>query len=1219
MSAALSKAKIIAHAYEITKEAKVMNPTTGREHTNIHMWCLDRDSKPCLIRIDDFPMSFTVELPEMVGDIPIDWNGASIEAFLDVLSYRCGDKSPLSYDFIMASKIYYDQGDRKSPMIRLYFANLEHMWACSSLLQYPIKVSKLVPVPIQFTVCEANIDAVRKMMTATDCQFAQWFEIEGIEIPPGSEYRIQVPGPDDRPLRELVATWESLKPIPHNLTATWSAKPRVMAFDIETYSNNHKAMPSAFNPLHSTIIITCVLQVKGDKSSRQKFAFVYGDCPDIPDATIINVANEDMLLEEMAALVRRYCPEILIGYNIIGFDYAYLDTRLKTRLKPWPEMGRIKGRRPVMMVKEWYSAAYGHNKLSILQADGIISIDMLPLIKRDYKLPKYDLDSVSKHFIGRGKHDVKISAMFVAHEHMMFARKQVDKTVKMAVEAVPELAPPRSMKSYSEHIEERLALLESFTEDGRLPEKICSRAKLTLKRFSMAQEQLRKFVAYGLEDATLCIDLFDKLNIWEGLIQLSNVVGVTIMELFTRGQQVRCLSQLYHTAHKMGFVLNKRFASKLFFNGGFVFDPVVGLHNNIICLDFASLYPSIMQAYNICFSTLVPPERAARVKDSTVNIIKFEQDEPVDGKPKKRGGMPDEDNDMAIGDPVEEDDEDEEKAATVKRAYEYKWVKREVREGVLPRIVRELVAERNQVKGQIKEVEKKNDPLENVLPFLNRAIRDGTTLSALIESIRDELKTLEAEFATLAAGTAKSAMEMGLSSLKGAIATLTGFGDITTVECLERVSKQVEEYKMQLVVLDKRQNALKVSANSMFGFLGAQDGGVMPLIEGAMSITAIGRILINMVNDYLKDKYDARIIYNDTDSVMVDLGIEDSKEAYARGVALSIEISGKPAKKDKDGKILEPAVPGLFPPPLKMEFEKAMKLLCIKKKKYAALLIDKDGSYVTDKKTGKLNILKRGIVLARRDNCGLIRETYQKLLEAVLEGKSISNGFSIIMDCCCRLLSGKVPPRGNLTIIRELGSAYKQDNYFMKLFSEELRRMGRPPNPGDRLEYVIALTDAELRGEKVKLGLKMRDISMYEEAIELETARIEGRAVVAKAADPELIFEDEPLDPLRTPESESASYPPEQIDYVYYVEHMLMAPLDQLFSIGYSKQLEELSDVMFSPVYTRLHPCSISTPIKMLTKMITDYTRGGIPLEEVTEGLHSLPEWFDEILASRGL
>ena len=62
--------------------------------------------------------------------------------------------------------------------------------------------------------------------------------------------------------------------------------------------------------------------------------------------------------------------------------------------------------------------------------------------------------------------------------------------------------------------------------------------------------------------------------------------------------------------------------------------------------------------------------------------------------------------------------------------------------------------------------------------------------------------------------------------------------------------------------LDAEQLALKIIANSGYGFLGASDGK-MPLPEGAESVTSLGRMLITMVVDELK-KLDAIIVYGDS-------------------------------------------------------------------------------------------------------------------------------------------------------------------------------------------------------------------------------------------------------------------------------------------------------------------------------------------------------------------
>ena len=104
----------------------------------------------------------------------------------------------------------------------------------------------------------------------------------------------------------------------------------------------------------------------------------------------------------------------------------------------------------------------------------------------------------------------------------------------------------------------------------------------------------------------------------------------SIVDLFTRGQQVRCLSQIYDLAAKHNYIIDARDSRGIRFSGGFVFEPKPGLYENIICLDFASLYPSIMQAFNICHTTLVPPELMDRVPDEDCYVFDFDQEEDDD-------------------------------------------------------------------------------------------------------------------------------------------------------------------------------------------------------------------------------------------------------------------------------------------------------------------------------------------------------------------------------------------------------------------------------------------------------------------------------------------------------------------------------------------------------------------------------------------------------------
>jgi hypothetical protein len=152
--------------------------------------------------------------------------------------------------------------------------------------------------------------------------------------------------------------------------------------------------------------------------------------------------------------------------------------------------------------------------------------------------------------------------------------------------------------------------------------------------------------------------------------------------------------------------------------------------------------------------------------------------------------------------------------------------------------------------------------------------------------------------------------------------------------------------------------------------------------------------------------------------------------------------------------------------------------------------------------------------------------------------------MDIIIDAVKELIEGRISYK-DLIIIRTLGANYKQDSYFMKVFSDQLRKIGKPANPGDRLEYLIVSTP----NPDEKIGLKMRLPETY-------------------------------LEQLSTPQEE-------KIDYLYYLEHMMINPIDQLFEVAYRKELEEFKDVGYKP-HNRCKFKSISKPVTMMLYILRD-------------------------------
>ena len=167
-------------------------------------------------------------------------------------------------------------------------------------------------------------------------------------------------------------------------------------------------------------------------------------------------------------------------------------------------------------------------------------------------------------------------------------------------------------------------------------------------------------------------------------------------------------------------------------------------------------------------------------------------------------------------------------------------------------------------------------------------------------------------------------------------------------------------------VLNGRQLALKISANSVYGITGATVGK-LPCLAIASSTTGYGRQMIertkmevearyNIANGY---SHDAQVIYGDTDSVMVKFGPKELEKAMELGTEAAEFVSSK------------------FVKPIKLEFEKVYyPYLLINKKRYAGLYWTKTTKY--DKLDSK------GIETVRRDNCRMVQTVITTVLNKIL-------------------------------------------------------------------------------------------------------------------------------------------------------------------------------------------------------------------------------------------
>ena len=259
-------------------------------------------------------------------------------------------------------------------------------------------------------------------------------------------------------------------------------------------------------------------------------------------------------------------------------------------------------------------------------------------------------------------------------------------------------------------------------------------------------------------------------------------------------------------------------------------------------------------------------------------------------------------------------------------------------------------------------------------------------------------------------------------------------------------------------VLNGRQLALKISANSVYGFTGAQVGQ-LPCLNISSSVTAIGRTMIEKTRDLVLEKYskkngfpyDSQVIYGDTDSVMIKFGIKTLHEAMILGKESSEYVTSH------------------FKKPIKIEFEKVyFPYLLIKKKKYAGVIWTREDKY--DK------IDTKGLEAVRRDNCELVRVMVETVIKKILVDRSIDDAIKYCKGLISDLLQNRIDI-SLLIISKSLSKKAEDENdsktknnksttYQAKQAHVELaekmkkRDKGNAPNIGDRIQYVI------IKGEK---------------------------------------------------------------------------------------------------------------------------------------------------------
>jgi DNA polymerase elongation subunit (family B) len=353
---------------------------------NINVFGLDKENRTVYIKIIGFTPYVYLELP----DVPnVKW-ADKVSAVVEKLSFGLRNK-PIAHKLMYKRKLYYahknaDGSDKLFPFLCLSFKSKSHAQQLRWLRPQSIPG---IGQNLVFKVHESDASPVLQMTCIRGVAPVGWLSILGSKVKESekesicdTEYRVH---------------WKYVSPS----ACTASVDPLVMSFDIECNSSNPNRMPDASKPGDKVFQISVSLTTK---TSARTFLLTLG-APDqqiVGDSTeIIAYATEHELLCGYASFIALHKPQIVVGYNIFMFDIPYMINRAKHTmcLSSFDRQGYIIGQHAPHRKITWSSAAMKDQQFEFLDVPGALFVDLLPIVKRDYKLDNYKLKTVSEYFL----------------------------------------------------------------------------------------------------------------------------------------------------------------------------------------------------------------------------------------------------------------------------------------------------------------------------------------------------------------------------------------------------------------------------------------------------------------------------------------------------------------------------------------------------------------------------------------------------------------------------------------------------------------------------------------------------------------------------------------------------------------------------------------------------------------------------------------------------
>lgn len=445
----------------------------------------------------------------------------------------------------------------------------------------------------------------------------------------------------------------------------------MLSFDIECCSFRGKNIfPNAKNDDPVIQIGVVAEKLFAETDDRRSIVFCLDETSPIETGEILSFATEKELLEAFYTFaIKEFQADIVAGYNSNQFDMPYiLDRAYMLNLRQYKTFSKMKSRSIRHWEQKFESAQAGTRITHQYNTPGLVMFDVFNYVKKTMNLRSYSLNNVAIAVLkDEKKDDMKYSDIPIFQKAGPEKRAIVAKYCLQDTVLVSKLIHVRKMLVNNIEFSRICGILLQHSIEKGVSYKI-----------------LRKVLQYTIPDHYF-IPTFQKNADGEQIVPYYNdidnpkaeyegqeegkkeVKKQKLLKDFFVGGGSKKKTQAKYKAKKTA---EKGEDKRLKFQGAFVLDPKSGLHEDIVAtLDFASLYPSEMRMHNMCPSTLLKSHEHA----ASLGFVK---------------------------------DRDYEEVASG-----FLFVRKEKRQGVLPRIETELHSERKAAKGQLKSAKKAGDAM----------------------------------------------------------------------------------------------------------------------------------------------------------------------------------------------------------------------------------------------------------------------------------------------------------------------------------------------------------------------------------------------------------------------------------------------------------------------------------------------------------------------------